>query len=98
MGIEEEIADEISGIQVGTGYYSTTIGIDAAKDAAAALSPLLNRVRAETLREAARFLRSSDNPQRGSDFRRESYVMDDAGYQLFVRADAIEQNSEGNET
>lgn len=48
-------------------------------------------VRAETLREAGRFLRGSDNPQRGSDYRRESYVMDDAGYHLFHRANRIEQ-------
>lgn len=32
-----DIADEISGIQVGTGYESTTIGIDAALEAADAI-------------------------------------------------------------
>ncbi|WOF23821.1 hypothetical protein N8K70_03835 [Microbacterium betulae] len=33
----EAVAEEISGIVVGTGYYSTTIGIDAARESADAL-------------------------------------------------------------
>lgn len=55
MDIEEEIADEISGIQVGSGYYSTTIGIDAAREAATAIMPLVRRIQAEA---GARALRS----------------------------------------
>lgn len=58
-------------------------------------SDVLRERDAETIRRAARFLRSSENPERGSDFRRESYVMDDAGDQLFQYADRIkakEQN------
>ena len=91
MTIEEEIARTLrdadpepyfAGDWTAERYYA---------ELAQSLSPLLNRVRAEAIREAARFLRSSDNPQRSSEFRRESYVMDDAGYQLFVRADRIEQ-------
>lgn len=56
MSIEEEIADEISGIQVGSGYYATTIGIAAAQEAAAAVMPLVKRAQAEAIREAAKSL------------------------------------------
>ena len=43
MNIEEEIVDEISAIQVGSGYYATTIGIDAAQEVVDAVMPLVER-------------------------------------------------------
>lgn len=47
--------------------------------------------RAEIYREAARFLRSSDNPRQGDrTVASVSYTMDDAGYDLFQRAKQIE--------
>ena len=89
MTIEEEIADEISGIQVGSGYYATTIGIDAAREAVEAIAPLLNRVRAEALREVAvvidAFSGTCLNASSAADI-------------ITATADRIEQNSEGNET
>lgn len=54
MDIEQEIADEISGIQVGSGYYSTTIGIDAAQEAAVAVMPLVKRAQAEAWERGAK--------------------------------------------
>ena len=50
QSIRDEIADEISGITVGAGYYSTTIGIDAAQEAADAIMPLIRRIQAERVR------------------------------------------------
>ena len=47
QSVRDEIADEISGITVGSGYYSTTIGIDAAQEAADAIMPLIRRIQAE---------------------------------------------------
>lgn len=53
--IRDLIADEISGIVVGHGYYSTSVGITASLEIADAIlaSSLIAQVRAETLREAA---------------------------------------------
>lgn len=59
----------------------------------ARLSPLLNRVRAEALREARDNVRASSFWADGSD----NYADRVRGY-LSNAADVIEQNSEGNET
>lgn len=47
--IRSDMADEISGVQVGSGYESTTIGITAALEAADLLlaSPVIRRIQAE---------------------------------------------------
>lgn len=52
QSIRGEIADEIAGVVTGEGYYSTTIGIDAARDAADLLlaSPVIRRIQAEAIR------------------------------------------------
>lgn len=47
QSIRDEIADEIAGVVTGEGYYSTTIGIDAAQEAADAIMPLVRRIQAE---------------------------------------------------
>lgn len=47
QSIRDELADEISGIVVGSGYYSTFIGIDAAQEAADAIMPLVRKAQAE---------------------------------------------------
>src|SRR5690606_21706700 len=52
QSIRDEIADEISGIVVGSGYYSTFIGIDAAQEAADAIMPLVRKAPAEAWDEA----------------------------------------------
>jgi hypothetical protein len=106
MDIEEEIADEISGIQVGSGYYSTTIGIDAAQEAAAALMPLFRRAQAEALREAAGEIEATfadydrRRPLHPKAEVATDYVNDSQWAELIVRnrADRIEQNSGGSET
>lgn len=55
QSIRDEIADEIAGVVTGKGYYSMVIGIDAAHEAADQIlaSPVIRRIQAEALREAA---------------------------------------------
>ncbi len=54
QSIRDEIADEIAGVVTGEGYYSMTIGIGAAREAADLLlaSPVIRRIQAEALRSA----------------------------------------------
>lgn len=78
VNIEEEIAEALA--DTGLLRYSGDRWV-----LTAALAPLLNRVRAEALREAARFLR---------DFHSEY----ESAETLEIYAREIEQNSEGNET
>lgn len=49
QSIRDEIADEISGVVTGEGYYSTAIGVDAAQEAADLIlaSPVIRRIQAE---------------------------------------------------
>lgn len=53
MSIRDEIADEISGVVTGEGYYSMTIGMHAAREAADLIlaSPVIRRIQAEAIRE-----------------------------------------------
>ena len=107
--IEEEIADEIAGIVTGDGYYATTIGIDAAREAVEAIAPLLNRVRAEALREAAEELEErwttytvgvQTHPVGVATISPQGSARTGQEFAkvLRARADRIEQNSEGDET
>lgn len=97
--IRDEIADEISGIQVGSGYYATNIGIDAAREAADALLPILNRVRAEAVRQAAEEIKATfadpdrRRPRRPNADVVTDYANDPQWAELIVRnrADRIEK-------
>lgn len=54
QSIRDEIADEIAGVVTGQGYYSMTIGIDAAREAADLIlaSPVIRRIQAEAASKA----------------------------------------------
>lgn len=108
MTIEEEVARALA--EWRSGEHAEPWEVDMYMDAAAALSPLLNRVRAEALREAAEDLnkRFQDIPA-WTEAYREGVRTDDwmqGGVRMTMsaidvlrdRADRIEQNSEGNET
>lgn len=49
QSIRDELADEIAGVVTGEGYYSMTIGIHAAQEAADLIlaSPVIRRIQAE---------------------------------------------------
>lgn len=69
------------------------------EDMTAALAPLLNRVRAEALREAANWMQigigEPYHPDEDALLRKHWHAR---RKYLYDRADRIEQNSEGNET
>lgn len=52
--IRDEIADEIAGVVTGEGYYSMTIGVDAARESADLIlaSPVFRRIQAAAIRDA----------------------------------------------
>lgn len=108
QSIEEEIARAIGGVLFNVSNFpekaqSRLWGQDMKPlndKLTSALSPILNRVRAEALREAADHLEATTellNPNHGSELAYINCTRIDAR-ELRELAGNIEQNSEGNET
>lgn len=82
--IIEQIRDEVAGIAIGSGYYSTAIGIDEAREVATAVLPIVKAACAEALRGAAGAIEKSDAGLPGM-------TVSDAVRSLRFRADDLDE-------